>query len=220
MGMGLRERKKEQTRRLIAETAWRLFSERGFDRVTVAEVAREAQVAEATVFNYFPTKEDLFYSGLDVFGTRLLDAVHSRDPGEPALRAFQRHALDVGGMLTDIQNGDTAALQRATTMHRVIAESPALQAREQHIFARHAAALAGLIAAETGAPPDDVTPHVVANALTGVHRALIDLVRRRILAGDRPETLARDVVESGTNAFACLEQGLQDYAPKPTDEHP
>ena len=59
--MGLRELKKEQTRQLIADTAWRLFADRGFDRVTVAEIAREAQVAEATVFNYFPTKEDLFY---------------------------------------------------------------------------------------------------------------------------------------------------------------
>jgi AcrR family transcriptional regulator len=65
--MGLRERKKEQTRQLIADRAWRLFAEHGFDRVTVAEVAREAEVAEATVFNYFRTKEDLFYSRLEAF---------------------------------------------------------------------------------------------------------------------------------------------------------
>ena len=58
---GLRERKKQQTRRHIAETARRLFSERGFEHVPVAEVARVADVAETTVFNYFPRKEDLVY---------------------------------------------------------------------------------------------------------------------------------------------------------------
>ena len=80
--MGLRELKKEQTRQLIAGTAWRLFADRGFDKVTVAEIAREAQVAEATVFNYFPSKEDLFYSRFEAFSARLADAVRDRDPGE------------------------------------------------------------------------------------------------------------------------------------------
>ena len=81
--MGLRELKKEQTRQLIADTAWRLFADRGFDNVTVAEIAREAQVAEATVFNYFRSKEDLFYSRFEAFSARLADAVRDRDPGEP-----------------------------------------------------------------------------------------------------------------------------------------
>ena len=101
--MGLRERKKEQTRQLIAETAWRLFAERGFDRVTVAEVAREAQVAEATVFNYFRTKEDLFYSRLEAYGARLVEAVAARAPGEPAVAAFRRFLLESdGGLLAQV----------------------------------------------------------------------------------------------------------------------
>ena len=91
--MGLRELKKEQTRQLIADTAWRLFADRGFDKVTVAEIAREAQVAEATVFNYFPSKEDLFYSRFEAFSARLADAVRDRGPGEPALAAFHRALL-------------------------------------------------------------------------------------------------------------------------------
>lgn len=225
-GMGLRERKKELTRASIAETAWRLFSERGFDRVTVAEVAREADVAAATVFNYFPTKEDLFYSGLDVYGARLVEAVAARDAGEAVLLAVRRYLLDGGGMLDAIERGDTDALDRARTVQRVIAESAALQLREQQLMTRYTAALADLIRSESagddvsGAAADDITAQVVATALIGVHRALVDLVRRRILADDRPEKLAADVRELGGRAFARLEQGLRDYAPKPPDSTP
>src|SRR6266571_9052080 len=100
--MGLRELKKTQTRQLIADTAWRLFADRGFDRVTVAEVAREAQVAEATVFNYFPTKEDLFYFRLEAFGARLLDAIRNRGADEPVIVAFRRYLLASQGALADI----------------------------------------------------------------------------------------------------------------------
>src|SRR5881398_1947441 len=90
---GLRERKKQRTREQIAETARRLFVERGFDRVTVAEIARAADVSEATVFNYFPTKEDLVYWRLETFEEELLEAVRGREPGESFLAAFGRFVL-------------------------------------------------------------------------------------------------------------------------------
>ena len=83
--MGLRQRKKQQTRELIADTAWRLFADRGFERVTVAEIAREAQVSVATVFNYFPTKEDLFFYRLEAFGAQLVEAVGERPASMSAL---------------------------------------------------------------------------------------------------------------------------------------
>src|SRR5436305_14133993 len=92
--VGLRERKKQRTRQLIADTARRLFAERGFDRVTVAEIAREAEVAQATVFNYFPTKEDLFYSRLEAFEEQLLAAIRERAPGQRVLAAFGGFLLD------------------------------------------------------------------------------------------------------------------------------
>jgi AcrR family transcriptional regulator len=120
--MGLRALKKEQTRRLIADTAFRLFADRGFDRVTVAEVAREAQVAEATVFNYFRTKEDLFYFRLEAFGERLLEAIGARAPGETVLAAFERFLLEAeGGLLEQVEAGDAGALERLRTVNRVIA---------------------------------------------------------------------------------------------------
>ena len=65
--LGLRERKKLRTRQLIAETARRLFAEHGFEAVPVTAIAREAEVSEATVFNYFPTKEDLVYGRMEAF---------------------------------------------------------------------------------------------------------------------------------------------------------
>jgi AcrR family transcriptional regulator len=214
--MGLRALKKEQTRQLIAETAWRLFADRGFDRVTVAEVAREAQVAEATVFNYFRTKEDLFYFGLEAFGDRLLEAIRTRDAGESVLAAFRRSLLESdGGLLDQVEAGDRGALERLRTVNRVIAASPALLAREQQAIARSTNALAELLIAETGEPADEVSARVAANALMGVHRALIDYTRGRVLADEQPSRLAADVRRLGNRACELLEHGLGDYAAKP-----
>jgi AcrR family transcriptional regulator len=214
--MGLRERKKEQTRQLIAETAWRLFADRGFEQVTVAEVARQAQVAVATVFNYFPTKEDLFYGRLEAFGAQLVDAVSTRAAGEPVLVAFRRYLLESGGLLAQVEAGDPQALERLRTVNRVIAASPALLAREQQAIAHTADALAALLATETGAPAHDLRPQIAANALIGVQRALVDYTRRRVLADEEPARLAADVRTIGQRAFALLERGLGDYAAKPS----
>jgi AcrR family transcriptional regulator len=212
--VGLRELKKERTRQSIAETAWRLFADRGFDAVTVAEVAREAQVSEATVFNYFPAKEDLFYSRFEAFGERLIEAVGARDPGEPVSAAFRRSLLQQGGLLARAEAGDREALERLRTVNRIIAASPALQAREHQALMRYADALANLIAAETGAPPDDLRPRVAAHGLMAVHRALLDHVRHRVLSEDEPVRLTHDVRDLGERAFALLEEGLGDYARK------
>src|SRR5437764_10720607 len=80
--LGLRERKKQRTRELIAETARRLFIERGFEAVPVAEIARAAEVSEATVFNYFPTKEDLLYSRLEASGEGPLTRFRELERGD------------------------------------------------------------------------------------------------------------------------------------------
>jgi AcrR family transcriptional regulator len=213
--MGLRELKKEQTRQLIADTAWQLFADRGFDQVTVAEVAREAMVAPATVFNYFPTKEDLFFFRLEAFGARLVEAISERPVGQPALEAFRRFLLQPAGLLAQLDAGDPQALERLRTVHRMIAASLALQAREQRALAGYTDALAAQLADESGASADDVSARVAANAMMGVQRSLIDYVRRRILADERPERLAADVRRLGKRAFGLLAEGLSDYAVQP-----
>jgi AcrR family transcriptional regulator len=207
--VGRRERKKLQTRQLLADTARRLFAERGFEQVSVAEVAREADVAEATVFNYFPSKEDLVFSGLERFEDDLLAAIRDRPGGETILQAFGRFVLQPRGFLAA---RDQQAAERLLEISGMIAQSPALRAREQQIFARYTISLTQLIADETGAAADDPRPAVAASALIGVHRALIDQVRRHILSGDDDlPRLARSTRTSGRKALALLEQGLGAY---------
>jgi AcrR family transcriptional regulator len=210
--LGLRERKKQQTRQLISETARRLFIERGFEQVSVAEIARQADVSEMTVFNYFPTKEDLVYSGLEVFEDQLLTALREREPGQSVIAAFGEFVLEPRGLLTA---KDDAAVRQLTAATKMISASPALRAREQQILARYTDTLAQLVAEETGARAGDLRPYVVANALIGVHRALITYVRERLEEGttDR-RRLARQVRQRGEQALALLSEGLGDHAPK------
>jgi AcrR family transcriptional regulator len=208
---GLRERKKEQTRQLIAETARRLFSERGFERVTVAEVARAAEVSQQTVFNYFPTKEDLVYWRLQSFEDELLATIREREPGESALAAFGRFLLAQRGLLG---KQDPQAREQLAALTRMIAESPALQAREQQIFAGYTASLAAALAEETGADAADLRSWVAANAMMGVHRALVQHARRRVVEGMRHPRLAEEVRARANEALALLEQGLGGYAIK------
>ena len=207
--MGLRERKKLATRQLIAETARRLFAERGFDGVTVAEIAAAADVSQKTVFNYLPTKADLVYWQLEAFEAQILGAIADREPGESALDAFRRFVLQQRGLLVE---KDPERREELLKLSRVIAESPALVEREQQIFGRFTASLAKLLAEETGAPAGDVASRVAADAMMGVHRALVDYARRRILEGAQPPGLAREVREQGERALALLESGLRGYA--------
>jgi AcrR family transcriptional regulator len=207
---GLRERKKRQTREAIAAAALALFAERGFDAVTVAEVAEAADVSTATVFNYFPTKEDLLYSRLEAFEAELLAAIRDRPPGESVLEAFGRFVLERAR-----QGASSDFGERVATTARIISGSRALLARERQIVGRYADALAGLIADETGAGVDDLRPRVAAGALMAVHRALIDYARARALSGRGSSRLAGDLDAEGRRALALLADGLGGYAVKP-----
>lgn len=209
---GLRERKKEKTRALIAETARRLFAQRGFEAVAVAEVADAAEVSEATVFNYFPTKEDLVFQGMEAFEQEMLQAVRGRAVGESAARAFGRFALTPRGLLAA---RDKEAAKTLLGVSRMIASSPALRAREEQILKRYTDSLAALLAEETGAKPGDLRPQVAAHAFLGLHASLIAYVRLRIVE-ENPDhaRLARDMLSEGRKALQLLEGGLGGYAVK------
>jgi len=206
---GLRERKKQQTRTAIATAAVELFASRGFEAVKVAEIAVRANVSEATVFNYFPTKEDLIYSRLGDLRADLLESVRNRDRGQTISQAFRDF------LFRQRPPGQTPEEQEALlTLTRIINDSPSLLAREREINSRNTRELATLIAHDVGAPAGDITPWVVANALMGVHQALIVLTREQVLAGVPGPTIARRVREQASKAFAALEDGLAAYPPR------
>jgi AcrR family transcriptional regulator len=191
--LGLRERKKQQTRQAIGEAAIGLFAERGFEAVTVAEVAAAANVSEKTVFNYFPTKEDLAYSRQTEVEEQLIAAV--REHG--ALAGMRIFLVDVFSGL-----GDKGAPELMATRARIVAASPALQARELEIFAE----LRRVLAAELGG---DVQASVVANALVGVNHALLHSARDKVLAGRRGKRLVNEVRAELDAALDLLERGLK-----------
>ncbi len=205
--LGLRERKKQRTRQQIADAAWSLIVERGFEQVTVAEIARAADVSEATVFNYFPAKEDLVFHALEDFEAEMLDAVRHRPAGCGVLDAFADFVFDVRGYLASDAPEDASAMR---SVARVISQSPSLQARERQIYDRYTSALAGVIAAEGEAEADDLGSWVVANALVGLQRSVVDYVRRALLSGTDLSSIRTAVRGQGRKALVALRQGLGD----------
>ncbi|MFC4056442.1 TetR/AcrR family transcriptional regulator [Actinomadura syzygii] len=204
--MGLREMKKQQTRQNISNQATRLFLRHGFDRVTIADVAAAAQVAKMTVTNYFPRKEDLALDLRDAFVGRLALTVAERPAGEPALAALRREfqrAVDRRDPVIGFSGRDFA---------RMLVQSPALVARLREFHEEREAALAAVLAEETGAGPDDPLPRLVAAQLGGVHRVLFQETLRRTLDGESDDEIAAALTASARTAFDLLEPSLADYA--------
>ncbi|MFE7798729.1 TetR/AcrR family transcriptional regulator [Nocardia sp. NPDC057440] len=207
--LGLRARKKLQTRQQIVDTAAALFAERGFDSVTVAEIACAANVSEKTVFNYFGTKEDLIFSGMDDFSATLLRAIRERPHGMSPFAAFAEFVVQPRGLLAD---EDPDAIERLSAVARMIDASTTLQTRQRQLFDASADSLATLLAEEAGATDADVSAWVVADALIGVLRAMQKYIHREVLAGRRGPDLIGDVLAQGRRAVEVLEHGLADYA--------
>jgi AcrR family transcriptional regulator len=197
---GVRAERKQRTREQIAATALRLFGERGFEAVSVAEVARVAGVTEKTVFNHFATKEDLVYSGDEAFESALVAAVGARPAGTPVAAAVAAFLLDRYSGFGD----DPARQERQAVLARLVTDSPALQARERRILARYAATLRVHIAGELGVDGDDLRPQVVAEALMAAHGAVIGAFRRATLSGAPPAEYAPRVLVAAREAFALL----------------
>lgn len=208
--MGLRAEKKQRTRAAILSAAWRLFADHGYDAVTVQQVAAAAGVAPATVFNYFGTKEDLFFPRLEEFHEELVAMVTQRPAGSSVLDAVRAFFASSGGLLAGAATGDATAGERLRTLNRVVEESPALQARELAAMERSTGALTTALLEETGPDGDEILARTAAAAIVGMHRALVLRVRRRVLGGEPLETLAAEVAAATDAALDLLAGGLAD----------
>jgi AcrR family transcriptional regulator len=206
---GLRALKKRRTREKISHEATRLFLERGFDKVTIADVATAAQVAKMTVTNYFPRKEDLALDMADVFVEMPAATVRERSPGESALDALRRAFLAAAAGQNPVIGFS------GLPFARMITDSPALVARLREFHDAREKALARVLAEETGASPDDIRPRVAATLLGGVHRLLFEETLRLTLDGRDNDEIARTVTDQAHTAFATLEPSLADYAVRP-----
>ena len=172
---GLRERKKRATRQLISDIATSLFIARGFEQVTVDEVAAAADVAKMTVFNYFPRKEDLFFDRTDDARQLLREALAARGRQSPiaTLRALAHDLVEKGHPVTKM-NRDVAA------NWRVVTDSPALRARAFDLLEELERALAEMLAASVGAPADDPLARLLATMLLATWRvAFGDALREK-----------------------------------------
>ncbi|MFF8693623.1 TetR/AcrR family transcriptional regulator [Streptomyces sp. NPDC015144] len=207
--MGLRETKKQQTRTAIADAALGLFLEHGFDRVTVAEVARQAGVSTNTAFNYFPAKEDLFFDRQAEAEDHLAALVRDRAPGTCPVEAVR------DGLLTALrQNEPMLGLHPgAVRFLRVVHDSPALRAREREIGEHAEAALAVALAEHPSpaTPGDDTDPlasTLLAGAVAGTYRAVLGEIRRRVMSGEPAARVRAAVAPAALRAFDRLCLGL------------
>jgi AcrR family transcriptional regulator len=208
-GAGVRERRRQETRAKIVDAAAELFAERGFDTVSVMEIARRAGVVEKTVFNHFPVKEGLVFDADPPIRAALLDAVRRRPAGESVSAAAGSFVVAAVSLL-----GSPDAAAGVAQMARVIRGSRTLQVREREILGDLTNALAGLIAEETGARPEHIEPWLAAHAVLGLYASLLELARDQVLAGVRGPELSAELRRQGRRGLSLLQFGLAGYAKK------
>jgi AcrR family transcriptional regulator len=184
--VGLRERKKARTRRVIADAAARLFAERGYEQVAVSDVAREAEVSEQTVYNYFQTKEQLVTDLDQEFQGELCRLIRTRAPGTTpaaAIRDLVLQTVDgirrVPGQQWRGELGYLAAI--SPTVHRLLLE----------MSDRQAASIATAIS-ETSTVTTELA-RLQGIALAGVFQILISEAGHRTLEGQTQDQIADEL---------------------------
>ncbi|MEU5608037.1 TetR/AcrR family transcriptional regulator [Streptomyces sparsogenes] len=203
---GLRESKKQETRRLISDHATRLFIAQGFEQTTIAEIATAARVAKKTVTNYFTRKEDLALDHQDAFIASLAQTVAARRSGESALAALRRAFTDA------VAAADPVSGFSGPDFARMIADSPTLTACLRGLHDQRESALAEALAAATGTPPDDITVRTAAGLIGTVHRILFQRIQDLTLAGHPDDEIAETITAEAASAFDMLEAALAHYA--------
>jgi AcrR family transcriptional regulator len=203
---GLRDLKKARTRRLIADTAARLFAERGYEHVAVRDVAREAEVAEQTVYNYFPTKERLVTDREQQVEDRLCELIRSRPPAVTPAAAIRDFVLEaVSGIRSippELWRGELGYLAAISpTVRRLVLE----------LADRQAVALAAAVSDTTAVPPEIAKLQGI--ALAGVFQIIISDAGRRTCEGQSQKKIADELYPIVENILDELDRWLSISTP-------
>lgn len=189
---GLRHLKKAATRQTISDVATRLFVERGFENVSVDEIAREADVARKTVFNYFPRKEDLVFDREEEGRTMVRQAIANRGKQSPvhAFQALMRTLLEKQHPLFRITG-------RPVQFWRTVAESPALTTRARELQVTLADDLADMLSDTVGRPHSDPEARLAAAMLMDTLVVAYGEALRTFRKKRKPEAAFVSVMERG-----------------------
>ncbi|MEC3996597.1 TetR/AcrR family transcriptional regulator [Actinacidiphila sp. DG2A-62] len=208
LAVGLRDEKRRQTRRHIAEVATGLFLERGFAQVTIAEVARTAEVSVNTVYTYFPSKEDLVFYPEEASAQRMVQMVGDRLPGESAADAV------LGALRGELRNGDrmVGLTQGFGRFLEMVRAEPTLAVRLDSIGREMVDRLAAVLAAETGAEAGDPLPRLVAAQLGWVQEQLFREIGDRTRAGEAPGAVAEAALALLDTVESLLGPAVRGYA--------
>lgn len=213
--LGLRERKKRATWSLLMTTALDMFEERGFDDVSVAEIAAKAGVSKATVFNYFPSKEDLVVAGAKAHTREPAELVRHRAKGETphsVMRDYFLRLLERREPLSGLCDKPTV-LQ----VQRIVRATPSLNLRLMYYRRQSAALLAEQLIAEGGS---ELTANLIASELLHVQHILAQGNLQRIYAGEKPDDIYPDAVAAAEHAFGLLEHGIGGFMRRETEPPP
>jgi AcrR family transcriptional regulator len=211
---GLRERKKRLMRQQLSDTATRMFLERGFDAVRVAEVAEACGVSEKTVFNYFPTKESLVLDRLEatVASLRAGLADPAVPPVDAALRILDRELTGMTTLLTS-QNDPAQAAHSILRFGDLIRATPSLRAYQADMMDRFAAEATQILADRAAMRGTDPEPQIAARALLGLWRVQADSLRTHLTAALAPARVHELVTSDVRRAARLLDTGLRSFPP-------
>ncbi|MEU5428818.1 TetR family transcriptional regulator [Streptomyces olivoreticuli] len=164
--LGLRERKKIQTRQAIRRAAYLLFERQGYDGTPIDQIAEAADVSPSTVFRYFPTKEDIVLT--DEYDPVMEAAIRARPADESPVEAI-RQGVHVA--MRHIMENDIVELRQRT---RLVREVPSLRGRQAEGMGQSARMLCTVLAERSGRDANDVELRVVTSAILGaMHEALM-----------------------------------------------